>query len=204
MSDFTTEINGFRYIQTRYGDTLQTVALRELGDASAWSQLAWFNELVPPYLTDDIAQVKNGVVLNGGTIRIPAASAYVSADVSPDEVFLADIKLHNGELQVENGDFAIVSGLPNLHQAISGLIQTDHGDLLFHGEYGANLGRLKGALAGPSLEAVGAQYVEDALAAETRIQTVNSVTATVQGDRLSIESNVTPISGANVTFVKVA
>lgn len=196
MTDFTKDLTGFRYVQTLRGDTLQSIALRELGNAGDWAQLAWLNELLPPYLTDNPDQVRAGVLVTGSTIRVPAPTAQVDASVSPEEVFLTDISLVNGKLQFNNGDIALVSGRENLKQAISNRIVTDHGDLIYHGNYGANLGRLKGSLNGPSRAMVAASYVEDALANENRIQAINSIKATPQGDRLDIVGEVVPITGA--------
>lgn len=196
MTDFTKDLTGFRYVQTQRGDTLQSIALRELGSAGDWAQLAWLNELLPPYLTDDLALVRTGVLVTGSTIRVPAPTAQVDASVSPEEVFLTDIGLVNGKLQFNNGDVSLVSGRENLKQAISNRIVTDHGDLIYHGTYGANLGRLVGTLNGPSRAMVAASYVEEALGDENRIQTINSIKATSQGDRLNIVGEVVPITGA--------
>jgi phage baseplate assembly protein W len=201
MTDFTRQIGGFRFVQTEYGDTLQSIALRELGNARAWSTLAWFNNLIPPYLTDDASQSRAGVLITGATIRVPAASAEVDAGVFPEEVFLADCELDRGVLQFAAGDFALVSGRDNLRQAINHRIVTDHGELVFHGTYGANLHRLIG-LSGPVQQMVGAEYVDDALREENRIQSVSRVTASIQGDRLSIEAEVVPITGANLNVLK--
>lgn len=200
MSEFTKPITGFRFVQTVFGDTLQAVALRELDDASKWSQLAWLNNLKPPYLTDDAQQVRLGVLITGSTIKVPSAVAEVDAGVFPDEVFLADCQLADGQFQFAAGDFALVSGRANLHQALGNRITTDHGELKFHGTYGANLGRLKGALAGPVRELVAADYVDDALRSENRVQSVTRVTATTVGDRLDVEAQVVPISGSNLNL----
>lgn len=202
MSEFTRKITGFRFVQTVYGDTLQSIALRELGDARFWSTLAWFNNLLPPYLTDDASQSRAGVLITGATIRVPSATAQVDAAVFPEEVFLTDCKLNKGALQFEAGDFAMVSGRENLRQAISHRIVTDHGELIFHATYGANLHRLIG-LSGPVQQMVGAEYVDDALREENRIQEVSRVTATIEGDRLSIDAEVVPITGANINVLKV-
>lgn len=196
MTDFTRDLTGFRFVQTLRGDTLQSIALRELGSAGDWAQLAWLNNLLPPYLTDDPGQPRAGVLVTGSTIRVPAPTAQVDASVSPNEVFLTDISLVNGQFQFNNGDVAIVSGRDNLKQAISNRITTDHGDLIHHGNYGANLGRLKGSLNGPSRSMVAASYVEEALGDENRIQAINSIKATSQGDRLNIVGEVIPITGA--------
>lgn len=203
MTDFTRPITGFRFVRTQHGDTLRAVALRELGDASAWAQLIWLNKLVPPYLTDDLALVRDGVLLTGSTIKVPSASADVDAGVFPDEVFQADCQLERGAFQFANGDFALVSGRANLRQALSHRIVTNHGELMHHPRYGANLGRLIGSLSGPVRALVAADYVEEALLAESRVKEVASVTATTQGDRLSVSAEVVPITGVNLNVTKV-
>jgi phage baseplate assembly protein W len=203
MTDFTRPITGFRFVQTLYGDTLRAVALRELGDAAKWSQLSWMNNLVPPYLTDNPAEVRVGVLLTGSTIRVPAASAEVDAGVDPDQVFLADCQIEDGQLQFAGGDFALVSGRANLRQALAHRIETDHGELMFHPRYGANLGRLIGALSGPVRELVAADYVDEALRSESRVKDVSRVTATTQGDRLAVEAEVVPISGVALDLNRV-
>lgn len=196
MTEFTKDLTGFRFVQTLRGDTLQSIALRELGNAIDWAQLAWLNELSPPYLTDNPDLARVGVLVTGSTIRVPAPTAQVDASVSPEEVFLTDISLSNGKFQFNNGDIALVSGRENLKQAISNRLGTDHGDLVYHGTYGANLGRLVGALNGPSREMVASSYVEEALGDENRIQAINSIKAISQGDRLNIVGEVVPITGA--------
>jgi phage baseplate assembly protein W len=203
MTDFTRPISGFRFVQTQRGDTLRAVALRELGDASGWAQLIWLNKLVPPYLTDDPAEVRTGVLLTGSTIRVPSASAEVDAAVYPDQVFQTDCLLKDGAFQFSGGDFATVSGRENLHQALVHRIQTDHGELQFHPRYGANLGRLIGSLSGPVRALVAGDYVDEALREETRIKDVTKVTATTTGDRLSVDAEVVPITGVNLNVSKV-
>lgn len=202
MTDFTQKVSGFRFVQTHYGDTLQKLALRELGDASQWATVAWFNNLVPPYLTDDASAVRTGVLLTGATIRVPAATAQVDAAIMPDEVFLADCELQDGQFLFQDGDFQLVSGRANLHQSISNLVSTSHGELLFHGTYGANLRRIIG-LTGAVQEMVAAEYVDDALSGENRIQSVTKVVATRQGDSLEISAEVVPITGSSLNVSKV-
>lgn len=203
MTDFTRQVTGFRLVQTQHGDTLRKVALRELGDASGWAQLIWLNKLVPPYLTDDPAQVREGVVLTGGSIRVPAASSDIDAAVQPDQVFQADCQLQDGAFQFAGGDFALVSGRANLRQALSHRIVTDHGELVHHPRYGANLGRLIGSLSGPVRQLVAADYVDEALRNESRVKDVTRVVATTQGDRLAVEAEVVPITGINLDVSKV-
>lgn len=202
MTDFTRQLSGFRFVNTLYGDTLQKVALRELGNASLWATIGWLNDLLPPYITDNPDLVAPGVVLSGSAIRVPAATAEVDANVSPDEVFLVDIRLTNGRFQFADGDIVPVGGRANLAQAVSNRITTDHNELLYHPNYGANLGSLIGQLTGPVRELVSQQFVEDAMAQENRISQVVSVTATTVGDALSIRIELQPISGAQINLTQ--
>lgn len=202
MTDFTRQLSGFRFVNTFYGDTLQKVALRELGDASLWATIGWLNGMLPPYITDDPDLVAPGVILSGEAIRVPAATAEVDADVSPDQVFLVDIDLSNGTFQFAAGDIVPIGGRANLGQAVRHRIATDHNELLYHPNYGANLGSLVGQLAGPVREMVSQQFVEDTMADEGRISEVVSVVATITGDKLSIKSELQPISGAQINLTQ--
>ena len=65
-------LSGFRLVPTRRGDTLQDVAVRELGDAARWYDLAAINDLLPPFLTDDPQQAGPRVLLTGQDLKIPA------------------------------------------------------------------------------------------------------------------------------------
>lgn len=203
MTEFTKQVTGFRLVQTHFGDTLRKVALRELGDVSEWAKLIWLNNLVPPYLTDDPTLVKPGVVLNGTAIRVPSASSDIDAGVFPTEVFQSDCQLTDGAFQFQNGDFLMVSGRANLRQALAHRMITDHGELMHHPRYGANLGRLVGALSGPVRQLVAADYVDEALRNEPRVKDVTRVIATTQGDRLAIEAEVVPITGINLDVSRV-
>lgn len=203
MTDFTKTITGFRYVQTRYGDTLQKVALRELGDTAQWSKLVWFNGLVFPYLTDYSSEVKAGVLLTGSSIKVPASSARSDASVAADDVFKADCKLINGRLAISSGTISVVSGRENLSQALMNRMDTDQGELVFHPTYGTRIRQLIGQMGAPKSEIIGARFAREALALETRIQSINHVISTVTGDQLEIQAEVTPIAGTNVKISQV-
>jgi len=66
---------GFRSVELRRGDTLQRVALRELGDAARWVDIALLNSLRPPYVVDDGADAGDGVAYAGMSILIPVPAA---------------------------------------------------------------------------------------------------------------------------------
>lgn len=196
----------FRFADTLYGDDLQTIAYRVLGDASKWTLLASLNNLLPPFITDDPTQASESVLLSGQPIMVPASAATVPLASAEDasQVFGSDLALdENGFLFPADGDFAIVSGRPNLHQAISNALRTDPGELIFHPSYGCKARRLIGAGAGPSTAILAAGYVRTTLLADPRISEVTSCVATVVGTQIQVQGEVVPVAGNSLDFSTV-
>lgn len=202
MTEFAKQYAGYRYAKTRRGDTLQRIALRELGDAAAWAKLVWFNDLIAPFITDDPAQANSRVLLAGTPIKVPASTA--ESKPSTDTAFnvlLTDCALQGGRLSVgESGDLAVLSGRENLKQALQHRIVTDPGELLFHPAYGCKIQRRKGAKNNAVTLLRGQMDIQDALVAEPRLKTIDAITVSAVGDALVVRSQVTPISGDSVTI----
>lgn len=201
MTDFTKQFSGYRFAGTQRGDTLQLIAYRELGNANDWAKLAWFNDLLPPFITDDESLAGDRVLLTGQQIKIPSTVAESeSASNDADNVLLTDCQMRGGKLSVDEatGDFAVVSGRDNLKQALTARIVTDPGELIFHPEYGCKIGRRRGNKNTAVATLLGRMDVQDALVQETRLRRINSITTTSNGDVLSASVDVTPITGDSV------
>ena len=193
---FDRPLYGYRFAEIQYGDTLQAIAARELGDASRWYDMISLNSLVPPYITDDPAQAGPGVLLSGALITVPAPKPVVSSTTQADQVFGTDVRLDRGRLATANGDFDLVSGRDNLRQALKNVVETDRGELLFHAGYGSKVRRLLGTVAGPTSALLAAQYAKAAVSADPRVQSVTNSTASVSGDVVSVDVDVKPVTGA--------
>lgn len=189
---------GYRFVETRRGDSLQLIAAREMGDATQWQKLIDYNGLVPPYITDDPTQAGPGVILTGASILVPAPAPIATTTTDPNAVFGTDIKLNNGQLATANGDFDVVSGRENLRQALGNRVETERGDLLMHQDYGSLHPRLIGAVNGPTSGLLAAQYVRAAVQADPRVKSVISATATITADVTEIEVEVQPITGTTI------
>jgi phage baseplate assembly protein W len=201
---FDHPIDGFRRVQLLQGETLQQLALRELGDAARWVDIAHLNGLRPPYVTGDPAEASGTVALYGAVLLVPAATAEISADTDPDTVFGTDIRLLNGLPVIDdNGDVVMISGRANLSQAITHRIVTRPGELLFHPAYGCHVHRLKGDANGPAAALLGGEYVKAALRSDPRIQDAPSATVEAAGDALRIAAVATTIAGKRVDVVEV-
>lgn len=200
---FDKPLNGYRFVDTQFGDTLQKVAARELGDAARWGDLIAFNNLVPPYLTDDPGQVAAGVRLTGSQILVPAGAPVISTATDPSVVFQIDLELLpqagtgavGGLLQAVNGDFAVVAGRANFKQVLKNRIETARGELIFHMEYGSFCRLVIGAVNGPTAGLLVASYGKASLQADERVSDVDQAIATIVGDSIQLALEVIPIVG---------
>lgn len=192
---FERPLSGYRYAATNFGDDLPAVALRELGDANRWQELAWINDLLPPYLTDDKARATDRVLVAGSMLMIPSAGrqAYGRTDA---EVYLSDAVLASGLLQVDRfGDLGVVSGRSNLKQQLLHRLNTPVAQLTRHPEYGCEVHRLRGVIGGPTAAALGASYVRTALESDFRVSSVTQAIAEISGDVTRINAEAVPITG---------
>ncbi len=189
---FDKPLIGYRFVEIQYGDTLQSIAARELQDATRWPELISFNDLRPPYIA---AVASAGVLRYGDQILIPAPTPVISTTSDPERVFEADIALTKGKLIAVDGDFAVVAGRPNLHQALRHRVETERGELLFHPEYGSFVRRLIGAVNGPTSSLLAAQYAKSAVLMDPRVATVTQATAEVSGDTIRVSIELQPVAG---------
>jgi len=196
--------SGWRFVQIRHGDTLQAIALRYLGSAARWADLASLNDLVPPYLSGDPAEVtaaSGRVLAYGASIRVFAATASADAETAPEDVFLTDLALIGGRLAVENGDYATVSGMDNFKASLARRLTTELSELPFHPSYGCGVRAIIGQVNGPTGTALAGRAVRQALQRDPRVQEVGSVAVAATGDRVSIQASVTPIGSAAITTI---
>jgi hypothetical protein len=188
-----------RYVDTNHGDTLQSIALRELVDSSRWTEIIWLNNLLPPYITDDPLLAGPRVILTGAKIALYAAAA----GVSPDEVetFGIDVALDaNGSLFPSASDWSAERGYPNLKFALARRLVTEKRTRGFTPEYGCWVGILRGEKLGPAQLALAAFYVKSSLLEDDRVQSVLSCIATGSGDVINVTASITAIDGKELSF----
>lgn len=196
MSEFDRAAPGFRFAEIYFGETIQQVAARELGDARRWHELVAINNLVPPYFTGDPAQAGERVLLYGSVIIIPAPVPVVSSSINPSQVFGTDMLLEGGQLTDDGqGDFALIDGKENLVQSLRHLIMTDKGELIFHGGYGCAVQRVIGTMNNATAGLLAREYVAAALRADSRVQEVANTRFEIKGDQLLISVDVIPVTG---------
>lgn len=200
---FSKPLTGFRFVDTLRGDTLQKIAARELGDAGKWGSLISYNNLVPPYLTDDSSKAGPGVLLTGSQILVPAGAPIVSTTTDPTLVYEVDVELQKGLLQASNGDFSTVGGIANLRQALKHNVETPQGALLWHTQYGSLCKSIVGAVNGPTQGFLVEKYATASIEADPRVQEVSQATATITGDKIQLQLEVIPIVGRPIQLTAI-
>lgn len=197
----TRPLNGFRLVELKYGDTLQELAARELGDADKWRDIIAINNLRPPYVTGEAAEAGPNVKLYGQMIMVPAVMSTVSAEADPAAVFGVDLDLTGGLLAADGGDLRLISGRANLRQALNHRVRTPLRDLLFHLAYGCGVHRLIGRVTGGTAAQLGVQYVRGSLLSDPRVSSVESVRSRPDGDVLPVAATINPIVGAPIEVI---
>lgn len=202
MAEFDQPMPDYQLVTTHFGDTLQDVANRELGDENRWIELVWLNDLLYPYLTDDSSQVTANVLLNGSLIRVPSTAGLnaVTRDQSePGQVYERDMKMENRRLVLDNeGDIAVVAGVANLKQQLQHRFDTPKGQLRRHPEYGCRIHELRGKVNGPLAAHLAREYVKTAINAEYRISRIVALSASSEGDVIQAVATGEAIAGDSI------
>jgi hypothetical protein len=198
----------------RGGDTLSSIAARELGDGAAWYELAIYNNLRPPYLSPVGGP---GVLRPGDTILVPSAQANAPRASLGDDLralYGEDIALTETydsapgrpvvdiETNSSRTDIATVSGTDNLSQGLQLRLWTEAGSYPFDYAYG--LQPVVGF--GGSTEAFDMLRVaiRATVLRDTRVQAVSGLIESLVDDRLTFDLNVTPRGSATPVSLTTA
>ena len=161
-----------RYIRhtVRYGETLQSIAAKEMGDATSWTDIAKYNGLSYPYIVDTVDQKMNNMehlVTAGDTLVIPV-EVELAEDLAhklnqQDRDALGRLALGQDLSMIDfppvyqnrgtqenimqlgsngKGDLSTVYGVNNIKQIVIAHLLTAKGSLILHPEYGSNLNEL--------------------------------------------------------------
>lgn len=185
-----------RAAEVQWGDTLRSIALREMGSAERWTDLIALNGLSPPY----ISSLRSARVLGyGDLIKVPAPGSPIAFTTNPVEIYGVDIDLSDGLISDNGaGDIGLVSGVANFSQAIRIHVSVGKRELSFHPEFGCWVRSIIGTANGPTAAQLAAFYVKSALVEDSRVEKIESCTARVTGDQISVSATVIPISGKPV------
>lgn len=191
-------MSSVKQVSVRQGDTLREIAARELNDASRWTDLISLNSLQLPFIVASYKASDRlpGTLIWGDTILIPWVGNAQNVP-NPISDFGMDIQLSSGALMGDGkGDLATVSGVKNIVQALSNLVRTQKGELVYHLSYGCNANLALGLESTPFINLMASAWVQEALKDDPRVQSVKSVNSTASGDTVSVVASVVMV-GSN-------
>lgn len=187
-----------RQYRLQQGDDLRTVAAREYGDPTRWTELARLNDLRIPFVVESFRAADRlpHTAIWGDTLLVPAEQNGARTP-SPRSLFGADLALVRGQLTATpDGDLALVEGADNLSQAMSNRIRTMRGELTYHPRYGCHVGLAVGLPTMPFASLMAAAWVHEALSEEPRIARIRALDARVAGDIMQVAATVEAV-GSN-------
>lgn len=161
-----------------------------MGNANYATLLAYFNG------------ISNEAEINSGTrikipILIPSTNTNGNAIYSvpaEQENYGIDIKIEsNGDFQANNGDFDLINGTENLTQSILNRLTTASLKRIRYASYG-----IKASVGDPmSIKSYLLSSIEQTLAAEPRIKSIENIVLYGEGDKLYVEIFYTDINGSD-------
>lgn len=190
------------------GDTLQSIAARFLGDGTRWWDIAVFNGLQAPYIS---AAGAPGTVGVGDVIAVPVEGPTAnSAIAKPDDELAGLDKLGTDialaetlasrpgrpavDIQIDERtgkDFARISGLSNLTQALQLRLWTERGTHPLAPQYG--LDTAIGARQTAAFVALLQLQVKQTVRQDSRVRTLRRIQVQAVQDALEFELDVVPI-----------
>jgi phage baseplate assembly protein W len=196
LSKFNSLIMALREVVTaqlrlgtvRQGDTLMSFANRELGDYTAWRQIAQLNGLEPPY----VAGTKGlHVAIPGQQLFLPPpnSTSVITPETGPIASYVTNylgVDIYLGPLNQPRvpwtGDYQIISGYQNLRISLGRRLQTTIGQLIYHPEFGSRIPPEIGSIASQDVTALLVEYTKSALQSDPRVNQVVSCTVTLLGN----------------------
>ena len=158
------ESYGYSTHVVQSGDSLQRLAI--LYGIDDWREIAYFNKLDPPYISNEVINTYPGNVAHVGTILYIPTYDYatspkidgISQELIEQQAYGCDLdiytatddngKLKNietkGECSALDNDLRLVKGIENLKQSLQIRLSTEKGSLMLHPEFGSNLGNMCG------------------------------------------------------------
>ena len=211
---------GFVPYTVKATDSLPSIAATQMGDGALWYDIAIVNDLKYPYISVTGAPE---TVAPGATISIPViGGGSTAAVVGAEQGTEPGLDLLGTDLALEEipssqpgrpavtlaidkrtyKDIQLISGVPNLEQAIQLRLWTQQGSMPLIPDYG--LSRVIG------VNATGAELqllllsLKSALLQDSRIQQVTAIRAEVDQDVVTFDIDVVPIGESTAQSVSAS
>jgi phage baseplate assembly protein W/nucleoid-associated protein YgaU len=198
---------GFRQVTVQHGDTIASIAARELEDARRWIDIAIANGIKAPYISEEGLP---GTLRYGQPILIPTTAAtqpfqQVRSAGDPtlgasqlEALFGRDFELkaqsdgtYDLVLDPTTGtDARTISGLENLEQAIVSILSTEQGSNLLYRNVGYE--RIVGRKGSVERVIEARARIVSAVQRDSRVRVVSNASLQLTGDTLEVALDVQP------------
>ena len=187
------------------GETIQTLALRTLGDAAKWKDLVILNDLKAPYIS--ASGDGKRVLRPGDNILVPSSASRDETSVLSDltnttDVLVKrlgrDLKLKNTsaipgasifDIDISNnGDLRLIEGKDNIEQALEIKFRTEQGTLPTHPYFGVQI-PIGSKLVARSITAF-QMNARGSILADGRIESVDNISVTTDGNVVNINADI--------------
>jgi nucleoid-associated protein YgaU/phage baseplate assembly protein W len=187
------------------GDTLMDIAARTLGNYEQWYDIAKVNALQPPFISPTGGP---NVAQPGDKLYLPTTTAPQTVTVQPSYTLnYLGVDLYYGPLNQPmlpwGGDFQTIAGYDNLSISLGRRLQTTLESLIYHNTYGSRVPPEIGQPISQSTSGYLTAYAQSALLSDPRVNSLISITTTLQANYvISINAVVLP-NGYGVSSVNV-
>jgi hypothetical protein len=204
-------VTGVTYGKVVAGDSIESLAIKGMGDINQWKLLADFNNLQFPFIyivdsndpTDSQPEKTLGVGMNIAFPKFGSSSTAGSVlganpggpDTS-DFAFGTDLLLDStndisiGHVNAATLDFLSVSGVSNLLQAVEIKFNVLQGELMEHQNFG--LPNLLGYRTLGFITAMATSAIKSTLSSDPRVKAVTNIQVTLSDDTLNYSCLIQP------------
>lgn len=181
----------------RAGESIRTIAQRQLNNEGALGVILTLNNMLDQY-----TYANGRPLLPGDEILLPIleGSNVNEFKFKQDDYFYTDLLLSDdGDLEINNNDFKLISKEANLVQAIKNRVLTEKGSARTMLDYGLPV--LIGGAVNNRTSAFLSMHIKEQLNRDPRIVGVTQIEILVQGDQIAFSCSVTSVQGVSIPLI---
>jgi len=182
-------INGVNLYTVKGEDTLQSIALKELGDETLWPYIASINPSIQSN-SDLVVGEEIYVPVNQNIQTTTSKDNFILTEDTLRDPYGADIRLDsNGNIIVqESNDVSLVSGVDNVLQSIDVRLKTEIGSMIKQTAFGL---MSQPGMAGTSQAfSYVRMSIQNTLIQDPRIASVKNVGVQIERDALHVSADI--------------
>lgn len=204
--------NGYKVHRVSYGDSIQKIATQY--GVQDWREIAYFNNLVYPYIVDNLDIAPNGkVAVVGDSVFIPSNEFINYPKAKEDytmeeQAYGVDLDIYyatddngkarnleeRGEMSLDDRDLRLVKGIENLVQQLTIKLSTRKGSLMLHPEWGCNILNMVGTKGTEENLTDMMLMVKEAILEDFRVESISNLSVSKTATSVTIDCNITPIA----------